>query len=199
MYQESKPCLLVHNDLRNATGCGVDRTVSEATRSGYQPAAPQGLVAAPIMTNKMSLSQACRVEQGNDIGSGGLGPVVASSSRSSGGGVTPLRRSQRSQSFSVEPACDGFEAARLLGKSVQQHDCRRVGRSRVDDVKAQTGAQEVIHGSTQSLVGGAAIRRQPQCRLAFSRTTKSPSDAPMAALTKLPPRPSPPRRPARKL
>jgi hypothetical protein len=34
------------------------------------------LVTAPIMTNKMSLSEACRVEQGDDISSGGLDPVV---------------------------------------------------------------------------------------------------------------------------
>ena len=40
---------------------------------------------------------------------------------------------------------------------------------------------------------------QRQCRLAFSPMTKIPSIAPMAPLTRLPPRPSPPRRPARKL
>ena len=38
-----------------------------------------------------------------------------------------------------------------------------------------------------------------QCRLAFSAMTKSPSNAPSAALTKLPIGPSPPCRPAMKL
>ncbi len=47
-----------------------------------------------------------------------------------------------------------------------------------------------------------AVRRvfaDGQCRAAFKPITNMPSRAPMAALNTLPPRPSPPRRPAKKL
>src|SRR5215217_7136253 len=71
-------------------------------------------------------------------------PAVSSRATTSAT-VAALGRRQRSQSCRVQSTRDSLEAVRLLRPPVQQHDGRRIRRSRVDHVEAQPRAYEMVH------------------------------------------------------
>jgi hypothetical protein len=92
------------------------------------------------VTNDMSLGEPSGIEQGDDVSRCGSGSIVASPAGSSGSSVATLSRSKRSQPLSVQPTRNGFEAGRLLRKSMQQYHRWSLSKTGVDNTEAQARA-----------------------------------------------------------
>src|SRR4029453_12089108 len=104
-----------------------------------------GLIAAPVMTDKMSLGKAGGVEKCNDIGGGRSGAIIPPPSGSGSSGVAALAGSKGAQPCRIQPACDDVKAGRLLREPVEQHNGRRIRGSGIDNLETQPGPYEMVH------------------------------------------------------
>src|SRR5829696_1749450 len=158
MYQETSPWALVTNALRIAAGCGVESTVSELIRFGYQAAAAHAvripgrcsprLGAAPVVADDVCPVEVGRVKQRDDIGRRLLRPVVTTSSWPRRGRVAPLAGNQSPQTRGVQPFGDLLEAAGLLREAVQQDHHFGIRRAGVDDREPQRAPLKGVHVSS---------------------------------------------------
>ncbi len=168
MYQDFSPCPECVNDQASAAGCGVERTVSEATRSACSDAVAQAAAPPQSWPTRCACSSPAASSSAATSSAIGPDPVRRAAGRPGPRGVAAQVRGEGPQPGLVQGRDDRRPGAGRLGEAVQQDDgLLGVDRALVEDVEGQAvagvlrGLARRWHPGSLGETGLADVRNGP--------------------------------------